>query len=299
MRRNRRTLFLILGAVVALVLIAAGAGVALTRDDGDHMPRLPGRIAVRAGCGLTHMWPDGTDVRKLCLTNIYDAVSMSWSGKKLAWDTIGTEGLLVSGLDAKQPENLEAPSGVNFGPTLSPDGKRLAFLHSPRDDGRYDIWVGTAKGNDAQQLTTTRSVSDVVWAPHGDWLAFVRDWKADTLEGQILLIRPSGGNERVLVQQGDAPDWSPDGKQVAYVHDNGIWTVGVGGGNPRLIVRNARAPAWSRDGKQIAFLRSEKCPRPICKEHVYLVFSDGSSVRRVGPVFPPDTYLLWLPDPNE
>jgi Tol biopolymer transport system component len=299
MKRDRRTLLLLLAAVVAVVLIAAGAGIALSmRDDDDHSPRLPGRIAVRAGCGLTHMWQDGTDVRRLCLTNVWDAVSLSWNGEKLAWDTVGAQNILTAPPDGEKPDNLAAPAGANVGPSLSPDSKRIAFLHSPRDDGRYDIWVGSASGLDAEQVTTSRNISDVVWSPRGDKLAFVRNWSADTLEGQIVVIGPDGKDERFLVN-GDAPDWSPDGKQLTFVHGNAVWTIGADGRAPREIAKNGHAPSWSRDGKQIAFLREEKCPRPICKDRVILVFTDGSDPRQVGPTFPTDTYLLWLPDPNE
>ena len=67
----------------------------------------------------------------------------------------------------------------------------------------------------------------------------------------------------------------------------------------RLLTRNGEAPGWSRDGKQVAFMREEKCGEAECKERVFLVFADGNEPRPVGPRFPAGHRLLWLPDPNE
>ncbi len=135
----------------------------------------------------------------------------------------------------------------------------MAFLHSARDDGRYDIWVGDVDEDNAEQVTNTRNVSDVSWSPKGDWLAYVQNWSDETLEGQISLVRPDGDDAHTLVD-GDAPGWAPDGKQLVYVHDGDIWTVGSDGKDAKRIIPNGHSPAWSRDGKQIAFMRAERCP---------------------------------------
>lgn len=295
MRRDRRTLLLIAG-VVALVAAAAAIGIALTRDD-EHSPRLPGRVAVRDGCGLRHMWPDGSDQREQCLDGIWDAVSLSWNGEKLAWDT-ETQGIRVAGQDGANPGTPPLPMGANFGPTLSPDGEKLAFLHSPRDDGLYDIWVASVEAQDAEQLTTTRNISGVSWSPKGDLIAYVQNWSEETLEGQVSLIRPNGEDARTLVD-GDAPEWSPDGERLVYVHNEGIWTVGKDGKDAKRVVPNGHSPAWSRNGKEIAFMRAERCGKPVCQEHVFLVSPDGGSPRQIGPRFKEERSVLWLPDPFE
>jgi Tol biopolymer transport system component len=190
------------------------------------------------------------------------------------------------------------PQGANFGPSLSPDGKRVAFLHSARDDGRYDIWVGDVDANNAEQVTNTPNVSDVVWSPKGDWLAYVQNWSDETLEGQISLVRPDGDGDKTLVG-GDTPEWAPDGKQIVYVHNGSIWTVGSDGKDAKRIIPNGYSPAWSRDGEQIAFMRAERCDEPPCREHVFLAFTNGTDVRQIGPAFAEERAVLWLRDPFE
>ena len=233
----------------------------------------------------------------MCLEGVWDAVSISWDGGNLAWDT-RSEGIRVGNADGQGVLNTALPLGTNFVPSLSPDGEKIAFLHSARDDGLYDIWVGSVTRQDAEQVTNTRNVSDVAWSPKGDWLAYVQNWSDETLEGQISLVRPSGDDAKILVD-GDAPSWSPDGKQLAFVHDGAIWTIGIDGTARRRVVQNGHSPAWSRDGKQIAFMRAENCGKALCPERVFVVFTDGNGERQVGPTFSEERRIIWLRDANE
>jgi Tol biopolymer transport system component len=297
MSRRVRLLAIVAGLVV-LAAVVAVLGFAFTRDDGPHKPRYPGRIAVRAGCGLRHMFFDASDQKMLCLQDVFDTVSVSRNGDKLAWDTKNGSAIMVSGVDGANPVGAQLPPGSNAAPSLSPDGKKIAFLHSPKNDGKYDIWVGSTTVSDAEQETTTRNVSDVVWSPTGDWLAYVQNWSDETLEGQISLVRPNGDDPHTLVP-GDAPDWSPDGKKLVYVHNGSIWTVDADGTAPQRLIPNGHSPAWSRDGQMIAFMRGEKCARRICPEHAYLAFANGTDPHPVGPRYPSERQVVWLPDPFE
>jgi Tol biopolymer transport system component len=297
MNRRARILVIVAGLIVLAAVVAA-LGFAFTRGGGSHKPRYPGRIAVRDGCGLRHMFFDASDQRLMCLQDVFDTVSVSRNGDKLAWDTKNGSAIMVSGVDGTSPINAPVPLGTNAAPSLSPDGTKIAFLHSPRNDGKYDIWAGSTTVSDAEQETNTRNVSDVVWSPTGDWLAYVQDWSENTLEGQISLVRPNGDDARKLVP-GDAPDWSPDGKQLVYVHNGSIWTVNADGTDAHQLVPNGHSPAWSRDGQLIAFMRAEKCARNICPEHAYLAFANGTDPHPVGPTYPSERQVVWLPDPFE
>jgi len=175
MTRHLRTLIVVAGCLV-MALVVAVLGYAFTRGDGPFMPKYPGRIAVRDGCGVQHMFFDGSDKKTLCLQSIFDDLSVSRNGEKLAWDTEEGKSILVSGPDGFAPVNAPVPPGFDSGPSLAPDGEQLAFLHSPHDDGKYDIWVTSVTVSDAEQLTATRNLSDVAWAPTGGWIAYVQNW---------------------------------------------------------------------------------------------------------------------------
>ena len=294
MKISRRRLALTVGLVV-LLAVAAVVGLALLRD-GDDSLRYPGRIAVREGCGLRHTFFDGKDQRDLCLPNVWAVVSVSRNGERLAWDT-GT-GIFTANADGFNPVPVLVPPGANFDPSLSPDGQEMAFLHSSRDDGRYDLWVGSTSIDNAEQVTNTRDISTVAWSPDGDWIAYVQGWSEVTLEGEIFLVRPNGDDETLLTR-GDSPTWSPDGSRLAFAHAGSIWTIGVDGSEARMIVRNGESPAWSRDGDLIAFMREVPCGKPVCKQRVFIVGATGGTARAIGPAYTAPRSPLWLPDPFE
>jgi len=75
----------------------------------------------------------------------------------------------------------------------------------------------------------------------------------------IATVRADGTGKAVLVKNGKLPQWSPDGRRVAFVRTaNGVPAVylcSARGGNVRMLVDNASEPAWSPDGTTIAFER--------------------------------------------
>ena len=53
-----------------------------------------------------------------------------------------------------------------------------------------------------------------------------------------------------------APAWSPDGRTIAFLRENHIWSMPAGGGEPRRLTslpQGAGAPVWSPVGDRIAF----------------------------------------------
>jgi Tol biopolymer transport system component len=294
MKLPRRSI-LVLAGLVLVAIVAAAVVYASTRDE-SHFPRYPGRIAVRDGCGLRHMFFNGDDPQVMCLPRVWAVVSVSWNGKRIAWDN--GAGIMAANPDGFNPTSVPLPLGANFDPSLSPDGEKMAFLHSPRDDGRYDIWVGSTSIDNAEQLTNTRNVSTVTWSPHGGWIAFVKAWSEATLEGDIALIRPDGTGQHVLTR-GDSPTWAPDGSQLAFARGGDIWTIGADGSDPKVLVKDGESPAWSRDGKMIAFMREAQCAQPACKERLFVMGATGGPARAVGPSYPGTRSPVWLPDPFE
>lgn len=295
MRIRRRSLILLSGLVL-LGIVAAAAVFLVVRDGDDDLPRYAGRVAVRDGCGVRHMFFNGDDERDLCLPNLWAALSVSRNGERIAWDT-GT-GISIAGSDGFNPVAVPLPPGANFGPSLSPDADKMAFLHSARDDGRYDLWVGSTSIDNAEQITNTRDVSSVAWSPTGDWIAYVKGWSENTLEGEIFLVRPDGDDETRLTR-GDAPTWAPDGSRIAFFRGGGIWAIDADGSDLRMLVRNGASPAWSRDGTIIAFMREVPCGKPVCKERVFTVGATGGGALGIGPTFEGPSSPVWLPDPFE
>lgn len=115
--------------------------------------------------------------------------------------------------------------GEGYAPAISPVGDRVIYIN------REQIWSAglAAEGPKAVPLLHPRGeISELTWAPDGHAFAFVSDrgdhafigvydFHANTLN----YLDPSTGND-------DAPTWSPDSRQVAFIRQPGEPQPSVG-----------------------------------------------------------------------
>lgn len=127
----------------------------------------------------------------------------------------------------------EDPLNVKFArwPTLSPDGKRLAFQAVGR------IWIADlpmTAANDGSSAAPRRLTNDTralqeyapSWSPDGQWLAYTT-WD-DTAGGHLWKIPTRGGAPIRLTTTAEYlnPVWSPDGREIALVRGGGATRAG-------------------------------------------------------------------------
>jgi Tol biopolymer transport system component len=85
---------------------------------------------------------------------------------------------------------LMARVGRCGSPTVSPDGKTLAFVCDMRDAPQ--VWTVPTEGRWPTRVTALDDpVSSVEWSPSGDWLA-ISVAPGGSMNGQIYLVRPDG-----------------------------------------------------------------------------------------------------------
>ena len=114
---------------------------------------------------------------------------------------------------------LARDAGVQvLNPTISPDGKRIAFLYDPANQVypyHRSVAVVGSEGGEIRQLTFDVMVGGMQWSPGGEEVFFVgrdgvfRQLFSVTMEGEVR--RWTEGERNVL-----SPTVSPDGRRIAW-----------------------------------------------------------------------------------
>ena len=160
---------------------------------------------------------------------------------------------------------LVGGEAINFAPSWSPDGNRIAFIDGETQAlSVYDFF------SDMVRTLPDQSGEPPLWSPDGQSLIYssaeigdagpllrLRRVNLGTL--QIRDLTPGGAAEL-------APALSPDGLQVVYTRrdPNGpagpLWLVSAVGGEPQALTESGNdqdtAPIWSPSGTEIAFIRT-------------------------------------------
>ena len=111
--------------------------------------------------------------------------------------------IATAGARAAQPVQLAST------PTVSPDGKLLAFSWA------RNIWVVPSKGGTARQLTNSAALDyEPEFSPSGKQIAFTSD---RTGRRQVYVVDVKGGEPQQLTFHSDGcslHDWYPDGDSL-------------------------------------------------------------------------------------
>jgi TolB protein len=258
----------------------------------------PGEPGVDASGSAQPAWsPDGT------------RIAYSGSGEARDEDQDELE-IYVMNADGSEKRRLTNDHVLDATPAWSPDGTRIAFAHmtgvgKPNADGV--IVVMDAEGNGRVEITRHPDAPDTVfdshpaWSPDGRLIAFTRvTYTPSAFEPQVAVytVDPSGGGERLLIEDAFEASWSPDGTRIVFTSikdGNGetcfhecspsgeIYVARADGTElKRLTTSEAddRSPAWSPDGRWIAFV-SDRSNRVEHENEIWVVGADGEGLRRV------------------
>ncbi|MGH9203363.1 MAG: serine/threonine protein kinase, partial [Vicinamibacterales bacterium] len=104
---------------------------------------------------------------------------------------------------------IPAFSGEQWGGSFSPDGNLIAFLKPV--DGIPQVWVKNLAEGDPLQITSGDvPVRRLAWSPLNDRIVVSR------FRDGLWSVPPLGGPVRRILEFGDAPKFSADGKRLVF-----------------------------------------------------------------------------------
>jgi eukaryotic-like serine/threonine-protein kinase len=134
------------------------------------------------------------------------------------------------------PENAYMPYGGQM--SLSPDGRRLAFVAQTAPNAPTVLWVRSLDALTARPVQGTDGADWPFWSPDGNYVGFYA-------AGKLEKVAISGGQPQAMCDaRGNGATWSQNG--VIVFTDNGrLYRVPETGGTPTL----AAAPDPARHGE--------------------------------------------------
>ena len=156
---------------------------------------------------------------------------------------------------------LTSDGGLASGPTISPDGRLIAYASDRGGDG-LDIWVQQSSGGPPVRLTASPEADyDPEISPDGSLVAF----RSERNPAGVYVVPALGGDARLIAPAGRAPKFSPDGGTIAFWLGswlaprgvNNIRRIGIVptvGGDVRELSTDLASvgdPVWAPDGRSL------------------------------------------------
>lgn len=189
----------------------------------------------------------------------------------------------------RDPEPLTHGGVEDSSPRWSPDGTRLAFVHS--HEGTSQVWWLPSEGGNPRPLTTLPpgKVQGLAWSPDGRRLAFAFRPKS----AYDPKNPPTAWHVTRLVYKVEGQGWRDTFAQ--------LWTADAVTGEARAIVTgdfDAGSPAWSPDGARLAFPANLDADADYATDHMdlWVVPAAGGSPSKIAAPRGPKSGLAWSPD---
>ena len=217
----------------------------------------------------------------------------------------------VSGRHFKLDQILGYPFPTEL--TSAASTSEIAWVLNERGD--RNIWVAATPGFKPRQVTHYRGdagqeLTGVELSPDGKYVVYVRGGDHDHIyalqaapnplaaingeKAQVWSI-PLDGGAPILMGEGDAPAISPDGKQLAFIHNDTVWMAMLdGSGKPHRLFYDQGSDhdlRWSPDGKRMAFVSGRG-------DHDFIgIYTAGQArLRFIDPTTCRDSNPRWSPD---
>jgi Tol biopolymer transport system component len=193
--------------------------------------------------------------------------------------------------DSKSLAPLTTDAGLTTEPSISADGRLVAYASNRNGEGGLDIWVQQVTGGAANRVAADPTDDHQPnLSPDGSLVAF----RSERNGGGVYVVSPLGGEARLVAAGGMAPRFSPDGRTIAF------WTGGwlaprsinnvrrtfivpAAGGEPRQLGSQLAAagdPIWAPDGRSLlVFARTAISGAGTNPDWWWIPLDSGSPIR--------------------
>jgi len=266
--RSRRVT---LSAVSALAALAAGtAGVVALSPAPAHAtePGADGLISSKTNTGIAEENADGTDLKILTPPTNGTALSpanVTWSsdGSTIAWQNLeGACGIYLSSPDFSSSRALSGAEGAactGANPTWF-DGNKEIVYQNLSNNQLYEAAVVPGSGWSGPLFGTDTGYYDSYPRAVGNLLAFDRQSRTGALTPQIWIYDQTSGTAHLVVDDAEAADISPDGKNLVFTRPDSqdLFTSSIDGTGIKQLTTDGdkvqhQMPVWSPSGTKVAF----------------------------------------------
>jgi Tol biopolymer transport system component len=234
------------GLILYNALLGEEYRIYIINDNGDNIQTL-----IEGGAILGDVSPDG----------LWVAYSVNMPVDGNFGQTTTQQDIFIGPLQGGQAIRITDDPGNDSDPNWSPDGSRIVFNSDRESDPQ--IYVMNANGTGQTQLTDVGANTAADWSPDGTQIIFVSDrqnvgsWRRPT---DIWVMNADGSEQHPITVHDeynrDEPQWSPDGRQIAYLLDLTLQIMNADGTGSKPVMPTYDQVldlAWSPDGRRIAF----------------------------------------------
>jgi Tol biopolymer transport system component len=161
-------------------------------------------------------------------------------------------------------------------PRWAPNGRHLLYKSTD------EAGLGLVRLPGFYAITGTEGDSQPAWSPRGDRVAAVRFTRG---RGGIFTFDLAGRHRRLEVPNGFSPDWSPDGRTLAYEMRGEIYLYDLARRSSRRLTHSPRgssshSPSWAPTSRSVAFGRRSG-RGAAASENIFTIGVNGRGERQV------------------